>query len=106
MTLAHIADRNARGDGLEAADGLAAFVALDKAFQRATKRAGFVAAPYTPTGSVTSRWAVAASTQADIVKIVRLTKSPVVWEEKPGGGWYVFLVYGADTTAIARAVVS
>lgn len=85
---------------------LDAFVALDRAFQRAAKRSGLVAAPYMPSGSITARWAVVASTQADIVKIVRLTKSPMAWEEKPDGGWYVFLVYGADATAPVVAVAS
>jgi hypothetical protein len=70
MTLAQIADRNARGDGFQIADGLAAFVALDKAFQRAAKRSGLVVAPYTPSGSVTSRWAVVAATQADLHPMV------------------------------------
>jgi len=95
MTLAQMADRNGR------VEDLAAFVTLDKAFQRAARRAGLVAVPFTPSSSVTARWAVAAATQADIAQIVRLTKSPMAWEEKPGGGWYVFLAYGADPAVVA-----
>jgi len=95
MTLAQMADRNGR------VEDLAAFVTLDKAFQRAARRAGLVAVPFRPSSSVTARWAVAAATQADIAQIVRLTKSPMAWEEKPGGGWYVFLAYGADPAVVA-----